>query len=433
MPDLKYNGQRPSALYYGSAQVYRAYYGAILVWEAIAGIIAAAGSYVVTGTVAALRRGWKLSAGVGSYAVTGTAASLVKTWKLATDGGSYAISGTAAALLRGFPLAAAAGGYLIAGGTAALRKTWNALVGGEGTYETTGGDADLLYAANAPLEADPGDYAVTGDDSALARGWALAAGAASYLISGTVAAILKPWRLALDAGSYALTGTAATPKRGLKMVAAAASYAVSGVAATLSRKFAALGTVDIDSAATTHTINSALLGPGFTHIIGVVGWHTNSATRTLNSGSIDGQSITVIDQQHNTEGSIEQGMAMFIAPATGAATGNIALTFNGSITNLAVGWFGATLASSTPVATGKRQTNVDGSAVNLATTNGGFIIGISVSDNNTVTPDITNLTLFGTNITITTGYECSIEYLYPTSGSTVSLDSPEDWLAASFF
>lgn len=276
MADLKIGTQRPPALYYGASAVSRVYYGAIRVWPTVLSIVAGTGSYLVTGASLTLIRGKQLIAATGSYATTGTASALkrgrlvtielgtyvlsgataavkkgatlitdtgnysisgtattlLKTWIAVAEASSYAVSGTAATMQRALPLVAAVGSYVVTGDTAALRKSWNALVGGEGTYSTTGGDADLLYAANEPLDAEGGAYATTGDDSALSRAWKLAADAGDYLISGTVALLLKPWRMTAAAGSYALTGTAATTKYGREAAAAAGSYSVAGTAAT---------------------------------------------------------------------------------------------------------------------------------------------------------------------------------------------------------
>jgi len=195
----------------------------------------------------------------------------------------------------------------------------------------------------------------------------------------------------------------------------------------VSWKFLPLGSEDISSAATTHTIAGAALSESISHVIAVVGWLTSNATRSVVSATIDGETATIVDQQHNTEGTFEQGMAMLIAPASGAASGDIIITFNDAITDLGVAWFGVTVASATPIQVGKRQTNIDGSAVSLSTTAGGFIVGVSVSDGGAT--DMTNLTSYFVGSTV--GMRAS--YLYPTTGSSVSVDSDEDWIAASFF
>lgn len=56
------------------------------------------GGYVVTGTAAALRRGYRVTASAGSYAWTGTAALFVRPYVLTATPGGYLIAGTAAGL-----------------------------------------------------------------------------------------------------------------------------------------------------------------------------------------------------------------------------------------------------------------------------------------------------------------------------------------------
>jgi hypothetical protein len=75
---------------------------AILALSSTFGILAAEGSYAVTGDAAALLRGHLLAAAEGSYAVTGDAAALLRGHLLAAAEGSYAVTGAAAALLRKF-------------------------------------------------------------------------------------------------------------------------------------------------------------------------------------------------------------------------------------------------------------------------------------------------------------------------------------------
>lgn len=84
-------------------------------------IVAAAGSYAVTGTAAALSRGYGIVAEVGSYAVTGTAAALTSARRIVAAAGSYALTGTAATLQRGYGILCAAGSYVVTGVNAVLR------------------------------------------------------------------------------------------------------------------------------------------------------------------------------------------------------------------------------------------------------------------------------------------------------------------------
>ncbi len=81
-------------------------------------LVAAAGSYGLTGTDVGLRAARRLIASGGSYSLTGADASLRFGRKLTASPGTYTITGTAAALRAGRRIVAEAGSYAITWTTA---------------------------------------------------------------------------------------------------------------------------------------------------------------------------------------------------------------------------------------------------------------------------------------------------------------------------
>jgi hypothetical protein len=87
------------------------------------------------------------------------------------------------------------------------------------------------------LAADPGSYAVTGQDSALLAARRVLADQGAYTVSGQAAGLLAGRRVVADPGSYAITGNAATltysPAGAFSLSAESGSYVLSGQAAAL--------------------------------------------------------------------------------------------------------------------------------------------------------------------------------------------------------
>jgi hypothetical protein len=126
-------------------------------------IMAASGTYSITGQDVELRSNRILNAEAGSYSYTGTEVGLLYPYTLVADAGSYSITGTAAGLGSG------------------LR-----------------------------MDAEAGAYTITGSVAMLARGYVLSAEAGAYAITGTAAGLLANRAIAAASGVYNLTGTAAT-------------------------------------------------------------------------------------------------------------------------------------------------------------------------------------------------------------------------------
>lgn len=169
-----------------------------------------AGSYVISGQVATLERGFKVAAASGSYIVSGQTATLKRGYKVAATVGSYTVAGQTADLRVARRISAAAGAYAIAGQTANLLfgRLISAAVG---AYNIAGQDATLTYAAAIKsIVAEAGSYLIAGQDAVLRIGRMLTAASGAYTIAGQVANLLIQRRLVCDAGAYLVAGQDAT-------------------------------------------------------------------------------------------------------------------------------------------------------------------------------------------------------------------------------
>jgi hypothetical protein len=194
-------------------------------------LTAAAGSYTLTGSAAALLR--KQVAAAGSYTLTGSTAA-------------FAFKFTAAAALSGDPLTggsdvnfvitgapvtltAAAGSYTLTGTSVALA---NKTVASAGSYALTGTAAALALRHTT----SSGSYALTGSAAALntSNNVVLPAVAGAYALTGSAAALNTGGNVVFPAvaGAYALTGSAAALVTGIKVPAAAGAYTLSGTSST---------------------------------------------------------------------------------------------------------------------------------------------------------------------------------------------------------
>jgi hypothetical protein len=143
-------------------------------------IIAAGGSYAITGSEASTRNGPGLICESGSYSTSGQSAALAII--LTATSGSYVLTGTAAATLRASLLMADVDSYTITANDALLDLA-ERLGGDSGAYLIAG--LDTFIGAQRHLDTAIGDrhYTLTGTD-----------------------VFLRSTRLSVDSGSYTLTG-----------------------------------------------------------------------------------------------------------------------------------------------------------------------------------------------------------------------------------
>jgi hypothetical protein len=171
-------------------------------------LAAAAGSFSLTGTAAALKLSRKVVGGAGSYAITGQTANLRHGYKIVGGAGSYALTGTAASLLHGYRPVAGAGTYALTGTAAVPKHGWR-VAAEAGSYALTGTAATLRAARK--VDAGSGTYALTGTDATLTKtgAFSLVAGEGVYALSGTDASLLAAYRVVAGTAAFALTGAAA--------------------------------------------------------------------------------------------------------------------------------------------------------------------------------------------------------------------------------
>lgn len=197
---------------------------------------ASSGSFAVSGTAATLKRGYSLQAASGSVSVSGTAASLKLARVLQAGSGSVAVTGTAATLSisSNKTLQADSGSFAITGGAATL-KISRVLPASAGSVQVSGIAASLKY--NRLLSASPGSFAISGTDAALtyqtAGNSTLVADAGSFAVSGTTASLKLNRKVSAASGSFAFTGTAATLRYARKVITEAGAFAISGTDAIL--------------------------------------------------------------------------------------------------------------------------------------------------------------------------------------------------------
>lgn len=126
-------------------------------------------------------------------------------------------------------------------------------------------------------------------------------------------------------------------------------------------------------------------------VVMVIAWSA-SADRSLSSGSIDGQSFTIVDQVHSSTG----GLAIVRAAVTSHTAGDVSVTFSGGCTSCSISTHATYPASQTPVDNGNNtSTGTSLTVDNIEVKNGGFAIwatfcaateSTTVSYNGTDTP-----------------------------------------------
>ena len=225
------------------------------------GLSLAQGSYAISGKIATLRYGRiALAAAKGAYASTGRAATLAQDHRLIATQGAYSVTGRPASILHAYTLLLAKGSYAITG-PATPRII---LVATQGAYSVTGRPANLSHAYFLSLA--KGSYAITGQLTfrirvyglSLAQGVyatsgkvatfkarrSLASAQGSYAVLGNLADLRKIGSYSIDVqyGSFAITGNAVTFLRTIKMLANRGSYTSTGNAAGLKRGLKLSGT-----------------------------------------------------------------------------------------------------------------------------------------------------------------------------------------------
>ena len=192
-------------------------------------IDAAQGAYVYTGQAAITSRGFKTIGAQGSYILTGIAALFPRTHVIAGDQGSYSLSGQASNLLWNHLMEAAQGAYNLTG-FAATTSISITIVGAQGSYTYTGFAANLLW--KHLVEAVQGSYALTGIAANTRVGFTMDAAQGSYNLTGLDALFPRAHVIVGTQGSYILTGQAVNLLYNRLVAAAQGDYILTGFDAT---------------------------------------------------------------------------------------------------------------------------------------------------------------------------------------------------------
>jgi hypothetical protein len=208
---------------------------ALIVDEAFAGsIIAAAGTYTLTGQTASLTHAGTLTAANGTYTTTGQVISLGR--GIGAAYGTYTVSGQDVAFKRAYVLAAQ-GSYSLTGQAASLSKTTAVppIIGaGQGTYTLTGQDAGVT--ADYILTADYGTYTLTGQSIAASRAYSVTAGQGSYSLAGQSTNVTAQYLLSASNGIYFLTGGDARLAKNDRAVEVGAGGAIGNISTRVRRR-----------------------------------------------------------------------------------------------------------------------------------------------------------------------------------------------------
>ncbi len=194
-------------------------------------VAAAQGSYSLTGQSAITTKDTPITAAQGSYALTGQSSNLLWKHLVAAAQGSYSLTGQSANLLWDHLIAAAQGSYALTGQAAITLKNLVPLTAAQGSYALTGQAANLLW--GHLVGAVQGSYSLTGQAATTShqQGIILTAAQGSYALTGQTANLLWKHLLTAVQGSYALMGQAAVTTKDTPITATQGAYTLTGQAA----------------------------------------------------------------------------------------------------------------------------------------------------------------------------------------------------------
>ena len=291
-------------------------------------IDAAAGSVLVTGTIATLEQGYQISADASSVAITFTDIGLEFGYSIAADSSSYLIQGTAADLERSYQLPADSGSISIVGTPATLHRAIP-FAADSGSVLISG--TETTFELGLQIDAAPGAVSITGTPATFESGVQLQAAAGSVLASGTEATFELGYQIPAVAGSVLITGTEATlTKSGIDPILPAdpGSIDITGTPATLYKGYeilaeAAAGTVGRETVATPfggaqNNSTSVDCGTNDNRFLVVHAvWFTGVVT--LDTITFDGVNMTLIESHSDTANNVSAFYGL-VNPPTGSST-----------------------------------------------------------------------------------------------------------------
>lgn len=126
------------------------------------------------------------------------------------------------------------GSYAISGANTALARAYT-ITADPGSYMLSG--ADTPFIRSLLISAAPGAYALSGANTTLDTARYIIAEAGSYAISGANTALVRSLLISANPGSYTISGAATGVLRSLIMSPAPGSYALSGANTTLEKGY----------------------------------------------------------------------------------------------------------------------------------------------------------------------------------------------------
>lgn len=151
--------------------------------------------------------------------------------------GTFTLTGQNAGLSHGTKTESGAGTFTLAGQNAGLSHGTN-IAADQGTYALTGQDANLSLATTLALEA--GVLTLTGNDVNFTTGFVLACDAGSYTITGQDATFNLGLTMALERGTFSIAGQDVGLSYGTRIDAATGTFVMTGQDANLSTQYVVL-------------------------------------------------------------------------------------------------------------------------------------------------------------------------------------------------
>ena len=302
---------------------------------------AASGTFTATGTAAALKHGYVLSAGSGTFLETGTAATLKHNAVLTAGSGTFVLTGQPVTFADKMPVGS---GAFVLTGTAATLKHNAVLTAGSGTFLETGTTATLEYGRR--LAVASGTFLETGTAAKLEHGYVLVAGSGTFLETGTAVSLERTRVFPVASGTFLETGTPATLEHGYVLVTGSGTFIETGTAATLTYTPVGGVTLSAGSGAFVLTGTAATLEHGYVLGAGSGTFVATGTPATLEHGYVlsIGSGTFVAT---GTSATLEQGYVLGAGSGTFVATGTPATLEHGYILGAGSGTFSETGTAAT--------------------------------------------------------------------------------------
>jgi hypothetical protein len=188
-------------------------------------LIAAVGTFTLSGQDAATSASFSLSAAHGSYTLSGEAVVFDKGARLIADHGTYTLDGQSTAFGLGYAFSPVHGTFTLSGQDATLTSS-RTLPLDHGTFALTGQDAG--FPITRLVTADHGTFTLDGQATSFGQGYAFSPDTGYFSLAGQAAGLIPARRVAADYGAFSVAGQTADLRKGPLLVAATGSYTLNG-------------------------------------------------------------------------------------------------------------------------------------------------------------------------------------------------------------